>query len=402
MNRFDYAIVTNPEVFQQNRLTAHSDHRFGRDWLGDCFFSLNGTWKFAYARNYRDAIKGFEDPAYNCHDWDEIHVPGHIQTQGYDVPAYVNTQYPWDGREKIDPGQIPTRFNPTASYVKYFTLPEYMKGQDVFISFQGVESGFALWLNGQYVGYSEDSFTPSEFDLTPYLCEGENKLAVMVFKWTAGSWCEDQDFFRFSGIHRDVYLYVMPRVHVCDMKVQTLFADDSLEEAVLHLDLEMTGAGRARIRLLEAPLYEETDERRIRERLERSEEKALSGAGESAEEFACVLDETVLLAAGSDGKRHVFEQTAYERGSRLAFAVSSPKLWSAEIPNLYDLVLEIFDENGDRTETVLEKVGFRRFVIENSVMKLNGKRIVFKGVNRHEFCSEAGRVITEEMVWKDL
>ena len=424
MKKFDYAIVTNPEIFQQNRLTAHSDHRFGAEKAGDCFYSLNGTWKFAYARNYKDAIKGFEDPAYPCRDWEDIHVPGHIQMQGYDAPAYVNTQYPWDGREEIDPGQIPARFNPTASYVKYFTLPDNMRGQDVFISFQGVESGFALWLNGQYVGYSEDSFTPSEFDLTPYLQEGENKLALMVFKWTAGSWCEDQDFFRFSGIHRDVYLYVMPRVHVRDLKVQTLLQKEAIQEAaggktacreaVLQLELEATAAGRARIRLLEALLYEETDESRIRQRLA-DQEKECPGydrtgedssgkerAGKENGSCALVLDETVEIKAGSGGKTIVSEQTAYERGSRYSFTVNAPKLWSAEEPYQYDLVLEIFDEDGSLTETVHEKVGFRRFEIEDGVMKLNGRRIVFRGVNRHEFCSEAGRVITADMVRKDL
>ena len=124
----------------------------------------------------------------DCHSWDDIRVPAHIQMEGYDKPQYANYEYPWDGLQKVRPGEIPEEFNPTAQYVKYFTLPQELSGRPVYISFQGAESGIALWLNGHYVGYREDTFTPSEFELTPYLQEGENKLAAAVFKWTAGSW----------------------------------------------------------------------------------------------------------------------------------------------------------------------------------------------------------------------
>ena len=145
----------------------------------------------------------------------------------------------------MEPGEIPTRFNPVASYVKYFEVPENMKGKRVFISFQGAESGIAVWLNGSYVGYSEDTFTPSEFELTPYLREGENKLAAQVFKFTSSSWCEDQDFFRFSGIYRDVYLYAIPEVHVEDMRIRTLL-DDTFTKADLEIVLKSTAEGKRR------------------------------------------------------------------------------------------------------------------------------------------------------------
>lgn len=153
----------------------------------------------------------------------DIRVPAHIQMEGYDSPQYANVQYPWDGHEKVEYGQVPERFNPTASYVKYFTLPEGFVQDGLTVTFDGAESGIAVWLNGHYVGYSEDSFTPSSFDLTPYLQEGENKLAAQVYKWTAGSWCEDQDFFRFSGIFRSVWLSTKPSVHVADMQIRTIF-----------------------------------------------------------------------------------------------------------------------------------------------------------------------------------
>ena len=359
MSDFDFEIVKNPEIFQQNRLPAHSDHRYYEhvpalpDSPSDCRLSLNGIWQFSYAASPSLAPAGFEQPDHDCSGWDRIHVPGHMQTQGYDVPAYVNTQYPWDGREEVEPGQIPVRFNPTGSYVRTFTLPEHMQGRPLYISFQGVESGFALWLNGQYVGYSEDSFTPSEFELTPYLKEGENRLAVQVYKWTAGSWCEDQDFFRFSGIHRDVYLYVTPSVHIWDLRIRTLL-DDAYTDARLAIDLKTQGSGRMNVTLVSP-----------------DGEKVFVREG-------CSLTDP-------------FEQE-----------VKAPLLWSAERPVLYTLCLELMDEAGELRETVVEKVGFRRFEIRDSVMLLNGKRIVFKGVNRHEFCAQAGRVLTEEMVRKDL
>ncbi|MDD6616811.1 MAG: beta-galactosidase, partial [Lachnospiraceae bacterium] len=155
---FDYSKVKDPQFFCENRLPAHSDHVCyasvpeALDRKSSFVYSLNGLWKFSYAKNYESAVKGFEQMDYCCRSWDEIRVPAHIQMEGYDVPQYANVQYPWDGREEIVPGEIPTRFNPTASYVKYFTLPEGMEGKRVFISFQGAESGLALWLNGQYVG----------------------------------------------------------------------------------------------------------------------------------------------------------------------------------------------------------------------------------------------------------
>ena len=219
------------------------------EWGEETFkYSLNGLWKFHYAKNYNCTIPGFEKEEYSCVSWDDIRVPAHIQMEGYDLPQYANVQYPWEGKEEIRPGEIPEEFNPVASYVKYFEVPEHMQGKRVFISFQGAESGLALWLNGMFVGYSEDSFTPSEFELTPYLKHGNNKLAVQVFKWTSSSWCEDQDFFRFSGIYRDVYLYTIPEVHVQDVRVRTLL-DDTFTKADLEVVLKSTAAGSIKLTL---------------------------------------------------------------------------------------------------------------------------------------------------------
>ena len=205
MAQFDYSKVKDPTFFKENVLAAHSSHiAYGNkgelfDEKSSLRASLDGIWKFSYAVNYASSVKGFEKAEYDCTSWNYSRVPANIQMEGYDSPQYSNTQYPWDGREDVEPGEIPERFNPVASYVKYFEIPERMKGKEIRIAFAGVESGMALWLNGSYVGYSEDSFTPSDFNLTPYIKDGENKLAVQVFNCTSSSWCEDQGFFRFSG-----------------------------------------------------------------------------------------------------------------------------------------------------------------------------------------------------------
>lgn len=254
MPEFNYEQVKNPQYFAQGRLDAHSDHVCYADNQEAAAkktsfrYSLDGIWKFHYARNYAQAIPGFEQPEYDCRPWADIRVPAHIQMEGYDIPQYVNVQYPWDGREEIWTDEIPSEFNPTASYVKYFTLPQQFLGNPVYISFQGAESGIALWLNGRFVGYSEDSFTPADFELTPYLKEGENKLAASVFKWTSGSWCEDQDFYRFSGIYRSVFLYTVPKTHVWDIKTEPVVAED-LVHADLKLALKTQGAGSVHVRV---------------------------------------------------------------------------------------------------------------------------------------------------------
>ena len=359
MKTFDYSLVKDPQYFKDGRMDAHSDHTYYRDGEEvqeketSFRYDLNGIWKFHYARNYGSAIPGFEKTEYCCKDWDDIRVPAHIQMEGYDVPQYANVQYPWEGHEDIHPGEIPEHFNPVASYVKYFEVPEEMQGKRLFISFQGAESGIALWLNGHFVGYSEDSFTPSEFELTEYVKEGENKLAAQVFKWTASSWCEDQDFFRFSGIYRDVYLYTVPEVHVYDLQIRAI-PDETLSAAALEIRTNTWGKGEIKI--------------------------TLSRAGETVIEDKKALDGEEIYA----------------------WKVENPVLWSAEDPQLYDLTMEIYNESGELQEVIPQKVGFRRFEMKDGIMTLNGKRIVFKGVNRHEFSSVSGRHVSEEELRKDL
>ena len=359
MKVFDYSLVKDPQYFKDGRMDAHSDHTYYRDGEEaqeketSFRYDLNGIWKFHYARNYGSAILGFEKEEYCCRDWDDIRVPAHIQMEGYDAPQYANVQYPWEGHEDIHPGEIPEHFNPVASYVKYFEVPEEMQGKRLFISFQGAESGIALWLNGHFVGYSEDSFTPSEFELTEYVKEGENKLAAQVFKWTASSWCEDQDFFRFSGIYRDVYLYTVPEVHVYDLQIRAI-PDETLSAAALEIRTNTWGKG------------------------------------------------TVKITLSKDGETVIEDKKALDGEEIYSWKVADPVLWSAEDPQLYDLTLEVYNEAGELQEVIPQRVGFRRFEMKDGIMTLNGKRIVFKGVNRHEFSSVSGRHVSEEELRKDL
>ena len=356
---FDYSKIKDPGYYRENRLDARSSHLHYRNLdeanAGTSSFvhSLNGLWKFSYAKNYSLAPKGFEKEDFNCKCWDDITVPGHIQMQGYDVPQYVNVQYPWDGHFEIEPGEITDDFNPVASYVKYFYVPDNFKDEDFYISFQGVESGFALWLNGSYVGYGLDGFTPSEFELTPYLKQGENKLAVQVFKFTSGSWIEDQDFFRFSGIFRDVILFSVPRIHVWDICIECgLEKDQSFANMRINLNFakEVTGSVNAKL---------------------------------------SYQDESVA-------------DVSLDTSKEIAIHVSNPHLWSAEKPNLYRLELHVYDYHKVLQEVIVQNVGFRRFEIIENVMHINGKRIEFYGVNRHEFSCYSGRVITKEQMLEDV
>ncbi|MCR5087914.1 MAG: DUF4981 domain-containing protein [Oscillospiraceae bacterium] len=362
MKEFSYErLVKDPAVFAENRLPAHSDHVVFRNaeelaaGESSLRFSLDGVWRFHYARNVHAAPEGFWRPDYDTENWDRIRVPAHIQMEGYDVPAYVNTQYPWDADEELRPGEVPEYFNPVADYVTDFTLPAAFEGEEVGICFEGVESGFALWLNGSYVGYSEDSFDLSEFDLTELLRPGMNRLAVRVFKWTPGSWFEDQDFYRFSGIYRSVYLRMQPKTAVTDLSIVPRLTEDFQEGCV---EIRAKTRGRGSLRL------------------------SLTKDGEPAAEASAAITE------GED--------------VRLEMPVHAPALWSAEIPALYRLTAEVLAEDGSVTEVLRQNVGFRRFELRDGLMLLNGRRIVFRGVNRHDFSSVTGRVPERKELLQDI
>ena len=389
---FDPTRIADPRYVAENRLPAHSDHRWfrsgeeaqeGTSAYEQC---LNGPWKFHYAKNPSATLPGFQDPDFDCSAWDDIAVPAHIQLQGYDRPQYVNVQYPWDGHEQVEPGQVPTRFNPVGSYVRTFRLEHPpAPGERVSVVFNGAESAIAVWLNGTWIGYATDSFTPSEFDLTDALVDGENKLAAQVFKWSSGSWIEDQDFYRFSGLFRDVVLRRRPVAHAEDLRVTTTVSED-LSEARISLRVALVGQG--------------------------SVSAALVGVGELAATSAPAGEKgsgpTGAPAAGQDIDEGVpSSATAESQGGAptgvhtLDLTVASPHLWSSEDPHLHELVVEVRDGEGALTEHIPLRVGVRRFGIEDGVLRINGQRIVFKGVNRHEFGLQ-GRVMTRERTEEDI
>ncbi|MBQ7704433.1 MAG: DUF4981 domain-containing protein [Selenomonadaceae bacterium] len=358
---FDLKKLADPEYFQENRLPAHSDHKYFADFnelaSGQTKFarSLSGLWNFAFAPNLELIPKNFESEDFDCRAWSTIRVPAHIQMEGYGKPQYINTPYPWDGHEVIHQGEIPTRENPVACYVKYFNAPE--NWQKFFISFQGAESGIAVWLNGNFVGYSEDSFTPSDFELTPFIKQGENKLAVAVFRFTSGSWLEDQDFWRFSGLFRDVILYTKPEIHLEDIFVHAApinnYTDGNLKiETKWNNDAE---------KIVELKIFDKDN--------------------------SCVLEDSQKFG----GAEKVFE-----------FEIKNVALWSAEYPNLYRALFIVKNSAGEIVEVIPQNIGFREFKMDRNIMKINGKRIVFKGVNRHEFDCYNGRACNPADLEKDI
>lgn len=341
--------LTDPTVFAVNRLAAHSDHVCYRSeeeaqtGITTLRQSLDGAWRFAWSPCPAARPADFYKEDADLTDFGTIRVPGHIELQGYGQIQYTNTLYPWDGRSALRPPQINWDDDPVGSYVREFDLDAGLRGQRVCISFQGVEQAMYLWCNGCFVGYAEDSFTPSEFDLTPYMKKEGNRLCVEVYKRSSAAWIEDQDFFRFSGIFRSVYLYAKPKVHIGDLWLKAELAENNttgLLTPIIRLDGETEGA-KVRLRLTDS------------------------------EEFA-LYDDLV-------------------DGSTIELGAIHP--WSHETPILYHAQLTLYAADGTVQEVVPYEIGFRRFGLKNGVMCLNGERIVFHGVNRHEWNAAKGRAI---------
>ena len=351
--------LEDPRVFAVNRLDAHSDHTWHTP-EGSLRQSLDGSWRFAYSPCPAARPADFWQADASLDGFGEIAVPGHIEMQGYGQIQYINTMYPWDGRHFLRPPQIPWDDTPVGSYVRTFTLDPALEGKRVCVSFQGVERAFYCWCNGRFVGYSEDSFTPADFDLTPFLQAGENRLCVEVYKNCSGSWLEDQDFFRFFGIFRPVYLYAKPALHIEDLWLRASLEPDNT-----------TGVLAPRLRL---------------------------SAADGASLEGCTLRCTVAAPGGAvlwdapmplqeDGSGYVYGQPV---------RLPCIRKWDHEDPALYTVTLTLRDAAGALQETVPYQTGFRRFGLREGVMELNGKRIVFNGVNRHEWNPASGRAIGPE------
>ena len=337
---------------------------------------LNGAWKFEFADNPAGRNTEFYKNEYDVSGWDEITVPSNWQTEGYDYPKYTDTRLPWEGVETPELGVAPVKYNPVGSYRRSFTTPAEWDGKEILVSFQGVESAFYVWVNGEYVGYSEDSYTPAEFDISSYLnAPGEeNSISVQVYRWSDGSYLEDQDFIRLSGIFRDVFLFCKDKeASIFDFNYTTEF-DDAYENAVLNAETTLrrySEEGDAEGYVVEATLFDADDQ----------------------VVFSQSMGDVVF-----DGE---------EATVTLAVDVESPKQWSAEEPNLYQMVFALKDGEGNIIETAGCNVGFRQVEIINkgtaeAQITINGQPIMFKGVNRHETSGETGRHITEESMIKDI
>ncbi len=358
------AWLADPQVFAVNRLDPVSDHiawpsaeAASRGTDNPLRQSLSGRWAFSLAENVDARPEGFHARDFDVSGWDEIEVPGYMQLQGVGKNQYVNTQYPWEGREALRPPEV-ARDNLVGSYIRDFTFSSIPGTGRVVLTFDGVETAFFVWLNGVFVGYGEDSFTPSRFDVTDLIADGENRLAVQVFQRSSASWIEDQDFWRLTGIFRDVWLEKQPALHLEDLFVTTDLSDD-FTAAKLKLAMKIAFADPgARV------------------------EVALSDRDGN-----WVVEPQHFAAA--DDMEPVFD-------------VASPDLWSAEAPNLYDLAITLRNADGTTAEFIAERIGFRRFEIIDRVMHLNGRRIVFNGVNRHEFNPVRGRAVTYEDMLFDV
>lgn len=393
----DIRWLDDPEVFSVNQIPAHSDHAFyesienfakGKNSLKQ---SLNGEWSFRYSENAMCRPMNFYEEDFDRSSFDTIQVPGHIELAGYDKIHYINTMYPWeghifrrpahslDGSVEITESFSSASYNPVGSYVRKFDLNPELCGKRVSICFEGVEEAMYLWINGHFIGYAEDSFTPSEFDLTPYIREKDNLIAVEVYKRSTAAYLEDQDFFRFFGIFRDVSLYARPTLHVEDMWAKPQLSEDN-QSGSLELELKISAkavsteegmlpAGKAVITLAD---------QNGKEILRSENHICTSGIGKEE------LNNTLL-------ELHMDKQ---EVGNVIP--------WDNHNPYLYDLEIELYDEEDNLTEFVPYRIGFRRIEIQNKVILLNGSRLIINGVNRHEWSAESGRCIGQKEMEFDM
>ena len=377
----DMKWLDNPEVFKVNQLESHSDHCYYLDYSdmkkekNPLLQSLNGQWEFAYSKNVMERPVDFYKETFDASGFDKIMVPGHIELAGYDKIRYINTMYPWEGKEYHrgaysmestgkEAGMFSeAEYNPVGSYIKRFDLNETMCGKRIHICFEGVEEAMYLWLNGQFVGYAEDSFTPSEFDLTPFIREKENVLAVQVHKMSTAAFLEDQDFFRFFGIFRNVTLKALPDAHMEDVWFQPVLNQDNSSGKVSVI-MKVT-----------APEKQNVDARFV-----------------LTDREGTVITEKCLQLQGRDG---IFTGTIHTD-------VQNIKLWDNHSPYLYHACVELIEENGVMLEVVPYDIGFRRLEVIDKVIYLNGKRLVITGVNRHEWNPKTGRCIGMQEMTADI
>ena len=352
----------DPEVNSVNRSAMHTNYfayasadeaKAGSKEDSQNFMTLNGLWKFNWVRNADARPTNFYQTSFNDKGWDNIKVPAVWELNGYGDPIYVNVGYAWRNQFQNNPPLVPTENNHVGSYRKESVLPADWKGKDIFAHFGSVTSNMYLWVNGRYVGYSEDSKLEAEFDLTNYLKPGKNLIAFQVFRWCDGSYLEDQDFFRYSGVGRDCYLYARDKKRIQDIRV-TPDLDSQYKDGTLNIAIDMKGSGTVALDLTDAQ--------------GKSVATAdLKGSGK--------LDTTINVA--------------------------NPAKWTAETPNLYTLTATL--KNGSTiTEVIPVKVGFRKIELTGGQILVNGQPVLFKGADRHEMDPDGGYVVSLERMIQDI
>ena len=395
----DIKWLDDPEVFRVGVLPAHSDHRFYQNEQemekeeNSLAQSLNGVWKFCYSKNPASRPMTFYEPGFDESGFDEIKVPCHIEMAGYDKIHYINNLYPWEGKIYRRPAYTLSEkhkwqgmfseasYNPVGSYIRKFDLNKELRGKRVVICFEGVEQAMYLWLNGVFIGYAEDSFTPSEFDLTPYLKEEGNVLAAEVYKQSTAAFLEDQDFFRFSGIFRNVTLYAKPQVHVEDMWAQPELLNDGSGRLSLDVSLSVK---KGCFGWAEAELMDENEALCLKQQL------TIEDGKETGEK---------IKADRVEEKTDEYEKAVLVMKSAIVEKVQS---WDNHSPYLYKLLIRLYDEKGELVEIVPYRIGFRKIEIKNKVIYLNDKRLIINGVNRHEWSAESGRCISVQEMEQDM
>lgn len=332
--------------------------------------SLNGTWKFMWSENPFELPQDFFRENYDVSDWEDIEVPGTWQMQGHGMPIYRNSVYPQRAfMDKIHPPLVPKEYNPVGSYRTTFTVPKNWDGRQTFIHFGGVKSGFYLWINGEKVGYSEGSMTPAEFNITPFLKEGENTLAAQVIRWTDGSWLEDQDMWRFAGIYRDVFMYSMPEVYIQDFFVNAPL-DRDYKHGELEVEVEVRNNSNDHIdrQQVEVLLFDED--------------------GNQVEQLTGITSEG--LPAGT-----------YNRAV-VSATIEGVNKWTAETPYLYTVVVILKDDEGDIRQVAKTKTGFRTIEIIDKMFLVNGREVKLKGANLHEHDPFKGRTVDLKWMKEDV
>jgi beta-galactosidase len=364
----------NPAVFRINNEAPHATLMPFTDKAAalsfdksksDLFKSLNGIWKFRYLKNPSQTPDDFQSATLDDSKWDNIEVPGNWQLEGkYDPPVFTNIKHPF----RADPPKVPEDYNPTGLYRTRFTIPSDWKGKEIFLHFDGIESAGTVWLNGKQAGYSEDSMTPAEYNITGLLKEGENVLAIQVLNWSDGSWLEDQDFWRLSGIYRDVYLFAAPLQHIRDFQVITDL-DDQYRDASLSLKILLKNFMTYTAKNISVTV-------------------TLNDASSNE-----ILQKKLNANSMAAGKENVL---------KLEEKIANPLKWTAETPNLYTLVMEVRESSGKVLEVITSRIGFREVEIRNGQLLFNGKAIDIKGTNRHEFDMYRGRTLTRETMVRDI